>query len=207
MSWFISIPTPLLHSAIFSCLCECWLGIASDISLFWCFYSPARYNKVVYSGIGLPLCHHRSQECISATFKSSWRGSSPKWVLVDMHVEPQWANRHLLPPHIDKKRKEPKMTPRLIALVKQVAELHDVGLRVCHYAKEFNHRRIHPFGRQEKLAYDYPRLADPSREPTTIKIFNLYFLLLMIGYFDLINIFCSHSSDLGGDRSACGMPI
>jgi hypothetical protein len=42
----------------FTMLCECWLGIASDTSLFWYFYSPARYDKVVYCGIGLSL--HRS---------------------------------------------------------------------------------------------------------------------------------------------------
>jgi hypothetical protein len=41
---------------------------------------------------------------------------------------PQWSNKHLLPPHIDDKRGEPKMTPCLAALVKRVAELHDTGL-------------------------------------------------------------------------------
>jgi hypothetical protein len=55
----------------FAMLCECWLGIALDTSLFWYFYSPIRYTKVVYSGIGLSLCHHRSQQYIDATFKSS----------------------------------------------------------------------------------------------------------------------------------------
>jgi hypothetical protein len=37
----------------FVMLCEYWLGIAPDMSLFWYFYSPARYEKIVYSGIGL----------------------------------------------------------------------------------------------------------------------------------------------------------
>jgi hypothetical protein len=40
-----------------------------------------------------------------------------------MHVQPQWANRHLLLPQIENKRGEPKMTPRLAALVKWVTEL------------------------------------------------------------------------------------
>jgi hypothetical protein len=45
----------------FTMLWECWLGITSDTSLFWYFYSPAQYNKVVYSEIELSLRHHRSQ--------------------------------------------------------------------------------------------------------------------------------------------------
>jgi hypothetical protein len=41
----------------FTMLCECCLGITPDISLSWYFYSPTRYDKVVYSGIGLSLHH------------------------------------------------------------------------------------------------------------------------------------------------------
>jgi hypothetical protein len=43
----------------FMMLCECWLGIASDTCIFWYIYSPARYKKVVFSGIKLSLCCHR----------------------------------------------------------------------------------------------------------------------------------------------------
>jgi hypothetical protein len=41
--------------AVLSCfimLCECWLGIALDTSLFWYFYSLARYDKFIYYRIG-----------------------------------------------------------------------------------------------------------------------------------------------------------
>jgi hypothetical protein len=55
----------------FTMLCECWLGITPDSSLFRYFYSPVRYNKVVSSRIGLSLCHHRIHEYIDATFKIS----------------------------------------------------------------------------------------------------------------------------------------
>jgi hypothetical protein len=61
---------------------------------------------------------------------------------------------HLLPPLIDKKRGEPKMTPRLAALVIRVGELRDSSLRTCHCAEEFTLRQIHPFDRWEKLAYE-----------------------------------------------------
>jgi hypothetical protein len=54
-----------------------------------------------------------------------------------MHVQPQWANMHFLPPLIDKKRGETKMTPHLAALVKRVVELHNSSLRACHCAEEF----------------------------------------------------------------------
>jgi hypothetical protein len=95
----------------FAMLCECWLEIASDTSLFWYFYSPVRRTKVVYSGIRLSLRRHCSQQYIDATFKSSWKDSQKKWFLVDMHVQPQWANKLLFPPFIKDKQGEPPMTP------------------------------------------------------------------------------------------------
>jgi hypothetical protein len=183
-------PNAIATLSCFSMLCECWLGIARDISLFWYFYSLARYNKVVYSEIGISLHHHCSQEYINATFKSSWWGSLPKWFLVDMHIEPQWVNMHLLRPHIDKKQREPKMTLRLTTLVKQVAELHDTSLRACHCTEEFAHRWIHPLGCWEKFAYECLRLANPSRKDVGGKILHSHLPLLMICYFDLIHFLC-----------------
>jgi hypothetical protein len=90
------LPCELVHfnsNAIttLSCLAmlyECWLGIAPDTSLFWYFYSPVQYTKVVYYGIRLSLHRHHSHQYINATFKSSWKDSQQKWSLVDMHVEP-----------------------------------------------------------------------------------------------------------------------
>jgi hypothetical protein len=54
----------------FTMICECWLGIASNTSLFWYFYSPIHYDKVIYSGIGLSLRRNRRKNYIDATFKS-----------------------------------------------------------------------------------------------------------------------------------------
>jgi hypothetical protein len=42
----------------FVMLCECWLGIPPDSSLFWYYYSLSQYAKFIYGGIGLSLCHH-----------------------------------------------------------------------------------------------------------------------------------------------------
>jgi hypothetical protein len=39
----------------FVMLCESWLGIPPDTSLFWYYYSPARYTKTIFGGIGLSL--------------------------------------------------------------------------------------------------------------------------------------------------------
>jgi hypothetical protein len=39
----------------FVMLYECWLRIVPDTSLLWYYYSPVRYSKVVYGGIGLSL--------------------------------------------------------------------------------------------------------------------------------------------------------
>jgi hypothetical protein len=55
----------------FTMLCECWLGIVPDTNLFWYFYSLTRYDKVVYSRIGLSLRRSRRKNYIDATFKSS----------------------------------------------------------------------------------------------------------------------------------------
>jgi hypothetical protein len=64
------------------------------------------------------------------------------------------------------------MTPRLAAFVRRVAELRDFGLWACHYAEEFTLRWIRPLVRWEKLAYECPRLADPSCESVVGKNFN-----------------------------------
>jgi hypothetical protein len=49
-------PNAISALSTFVMLRECWLGIASDTSLFWYYYSPARYSKVIYDGIELSLC-------------------------------------------------------------------------------------------------------------------------------------------------------
>jgi hypothetical protein len=53
----------------------------------------------------------------------------------------------------------------LSALVKRVVEHHEAGLKACHCVEEFLLQRIRPLGRREKLAFECPRLSDPSREP------------------------------------------
>jgi hypothetical protein len=39
----------------FIMLCECWLGIPPDTSLFWYYYSSARYTKTIFGGIDFSL--------------------------------------------------------------------------------------------------------------------------------------------------------
>jgi hypothetical protein len=53
----------------FVMLCECWLGIPPDISLFWYYYSPARYTNTIFGGIGFSLRRNRWDEYINASFK------------------------------------------------------------------------------------------------------------------------------------------
>jgi hypothetical protein len=165
-------PNTIAALSCFSVLCECWLGIAPDTSLFCHFYSLAQYDKVIYSGTRLSLRRHHQKDYIKASFKGSWNGATHKWLLVDMHVASQWTNRHFLPLHIDNKRGEPKMTPCLAALVKRVAELREAGLQACHYVEEFTLQRIHPLDHQEKLTYECLWLTDPCREPGVGKIYN-----------------------------------
>jgi hypothetical protein len=59
----------------FVMLCECWLGIPLDTSLFWYYYSPARYTKTFFSGIGFSLRRNRRDKYIKATFKGCWKGA------------------------------------------------------------------------------------------------------------------------------------
>jgi hypothetical protein len=72
-------------------------------------------------------------------------GLLKKWFLVDMHVEPQWVNKHLFPSLIKDKRGETPMTPRLVALVKRVASTR-LGLRPATTPKNS------PFGKFAPLA-------------------------------------------------------
>jgi hypothetical protein len=59
----------ILALSSFVMLCECWLGIPSHTSLFWCYYSPAWYNKTIFGRIGFSLQRNRRDEYIKATFK------------------------------------------------------------------------------------------------------------------------------------------
>jgi hypothetical protein len=53
----------------FVMLCECWLGIPPDTSLFWYYYSPARYTKTIFGGIDFSLRRNHRDGYIKATFK------------------------------------------------------------------------------------------------------------------------------------------
>jgi hypothetical protein len=133
-------PNAISALSTFVMLCECWLGIAPDTNVFWYYYSPTRYSKIIYGGIRLSLCRHHRDEYISASFKSCWKGSQERWVLVDMHKPAPWGNMLLFPPIIKDKRNEPLMNDRLTALVKRMAKLHEAGLKACHCIKEFHLR-------------------------------------------------------------------
>jgi hypothetical protein len=141
----------------------------SDTGLFWYYYSPARYSKVIYGGIGLSLHRHRRDEYILTSFKSCWKGSQERWILMDMHKPASWGNKLLFLPIIKDKRNEPSMNDHLTALVKRVAELREAGLKACHCVEEFHLRQIRPLGRQEKLAFECSRLSDPSHKPAKDK--------------------------------------
>jgi hypothetical protein len=62
----------------FVMLCECWLGIPPDSSMFWYYYSTSRYTKFVYDGIGSSLRRHRRDEYILAPFKGCWKNYQKK---------------------------------------------------------------------------------------------------------------------------------
>jgi hypothetical protein len=106
--------------SIFVMLCECWLGIPPDTSLFWYYYSPARYTKTIFGGIGFSLRRNCRDEYIKASFKGCWKGAQQKWILVDMHDQSLWVNKLLFPLAIKNKRSEPPMTDRLAVLTKRM---------------------------------------------------------------------------------------
>jgi hypothetical protein len=101
------------------------------------YYSPARYTKTIFGGIALSLRRKRRDEYIKAIFKSYWKCAQQKWILVDMHDQPPWVNKLLIPPTIKNKRMEPPMTDRLAALIKRAAELCQAGLEACQCVEEF----------------------------------------------------------------------
>jgi hypothetical protein len=117
-------PNAISALSTFVMLHECWLGITSDTSLLCYYYSPARYSKVVYGGIGLSLHRHHRDEYISASFKSCWKGSQERWILVHMDKPAPWGIMLLFPLIIKDKRNEPPM--------------NDAGLKACHYIEEIH---------------------------------------------------------------------
>jgi hypothetical protein len=53
----------------FVMLCECWLGVPPDSSLFWYYYSLSQYAKFINGRIRLSLCRNHRDEYIQALFK------------------------------------------------------------------------------------------------------------------------------------------
>jgi hypothetical protein len=53
----------------FVMLCECWLRIPPDSSLFCYYYSTSKYAKFIYGGIRPSLHHNRRDEYILTRFK------------------------------------------------------------------------------------------------------------------------------------------
>jgi hypothetical protein len=149
-------PNAISALSSFVMLCECWLEIPLDTSLFWYYYSPARYTKTIFDGISLSLQCKRREEYIKATFKSYWKSFQQRWILVDTHDQPPWVNKLLFPPAIKNKRTKPPMTDHLSMLTKRIAELHQAGLKACHCVKEFYVQWIHPLGRRKTLAFKCP---------------------------------------------------
>jgi hypothetical protein len=137
-------PNAVSTLSSFVMLCDYWLGIPPDTSLFWYYYSHARYTKTISSGIGLSLRRKRIDEYIKSTFKSYWKGAQQRWILVDMHDQPPWVNKLLFPPAIKNKRTEPPMTDRLVALTKRVTELRWLALRCVTASKNSSFNRFTP---------------------------------------------------------------
>jgi hypothetical protein len=69
-------PNAIATLKCFSMLCECWLDIPPDTSLFWYFYYPARYECMVFSGIELTLHHNHQGEYMKTKFRGCWKGAS-----------------------------------------------------------------------------------------------------------------------------------
>jgi hypothetical protein len=161
---------------------------------------------VVYNGIGLSLWRLRREEYIKASFKGCWKHSQCIWVLVDMHSPAPWENKLMYPPVLKDQRKEPSMTARLSTLVNRVVELHRAGLEACHYVEEFHLQRIRPLGRREKLAYECPRLVDPSRFPVEGEILTSFYYCTKTLFLSNL-IFCPMQlcpgRTLMGSRPAC----
>jgi hypothetical protein len=63
-------PNTIAALSCFTILCEYWLGITPDTSLFCYYYSLTRYDKVVYHRIGLSLHRHHQKEYTEVVFKS-----------------------------------------------------------------------------------------------------------------------------------------
>jgi hypothetical protein len=103
---------------------------------------------------------------------------------VDMADAPQWPNKYPLPSLVDDKRKALEMTPCLKALVNCVIELHKASPEAYHYAEEFILWWIRLLGQRERMAFECPRFANPSRNPSSSKNSELYSCFLFSSLLD-----------------------
>jgi hypothetical protein len=98
------------------------------------------FQSRLWRNQALSLHHHRHDEHILASFKSCWKGSQERCILVDMHKPAPWGNTLMFPSIIKDKWNEPPMNDCLTALVKRVAELCEAELKACHCVDEFHLR-------------------------------------------------------------------
>jgi hypothetical protein len=117
-------------------------------------------------------------------------------MVLGWYARPAWENKLLFPPVVKAQRKESPMKACLAAMDKRVSELREAGLKAYHYIKEFHHRWIHPLGRQDKYAYECPRMADPNREPEDGKL-SIVFETLGLSRFDISLVLYSFVSGRG----------
>jgi hypothetical protein len=103
MSTVPKVDFPTAHSSTVVCF-ESHLIVGLGLS-------PSKFLVAIMNFLGYELVHFNANSIAALScfyiLCECWfgtpLGSLPRWFLVDMHVEPQWANRHLLPPLIDDK--------------------------------------------------------------------------------------------------------
>jgi hypothetical protein len=91
-------PNAIAALSCFSMVCKCWLRFLLIPVCSGTSTTPPTMMDKSSLGSELTLHHHHLKEYLNAKLRRRWKGASWKWFHVDIHNEPQWKNKHCLPP-------------------------------------------------------------------------------------------------------------
>jgi hypothetical protein len=159
-------PNSILQIAVFVHLCEAFLGIPPNFTLFKNYfflkYQPSDANRKVIGGVGLQT--HPRTGFLDLLMKTSLRGWHVTWFYCENH-EPN------LPPFVGRlpefqgswsEEPTPLELPHVMALTNKVNFLKERGLTAVCVATHRLAHRVLPLKKQVHPGWEYSGVQDPT---------------------------------------------
>ncbi|TVU41266.1 hypothetical protein EJB05_14769, partial [Eragrostis curvula] len=182
-------PQAIALLSILSTLCECWLGTAPSLDLWWVYHEPRYYSSGLVGCVNFNVRKKASYPHFA--YRRSWSGYRWKYFIMDDSFKHDIKGKGLLPFYQGWNKSVPIMDEGLRNMTAKVTELVAQGLKGEHIVEEYVRRGFFPLQHRKPLAMfrDGPRnprwLPPGGKNP----IFNLQYHLLCLAIIIVLNIF------------------